>query len=215
MDDLAAIYDFLKNGNKKKAPKFEDYISFFEKHLPTLKRCALTGECVILDNGVWQSATTTLPVLMSFAVDTGFLKRSEIENHLSRYFLSKQPELLVDIPQWDGVDRIAQIAKAVTLKNASQEDFEALLKEWGSLVFERLENPTVQNRIIVLKGGQGIGKDTLVQNIIGGLGPYTTNLAISRNETDNLAMLADHLVLNISDDQGLDHARESYLSATL
>ena len=199
MDDLAKIYDFLTNGKKKKAPKFQDYIDFFDKHLPTLRRCAMTGECVILDNGTWQPAASMLPVLMSHACETGFLKRSELADHLSRYFLTKTPELIVDIPVWDGVDRIAEIAKAVTLKNGSQEDFEALLKEWGALVFQRLENPTIQNRIFVLKGGQGIGKDTLVQNIIGGLGPYTTNLAISRNEADNLAMLADHLVLNISE----------------
>jgi hypothetical protein len=199
MDEASTYYEGLRQENEQKRARYPDYISFFEQHLPSAKRCLLSDEYKVFENGSWQPAASKLAILASFASDSGFYKRSHLPDHFARFVNSKQPELLVEIPEWDGVDRIKQFAQVVQLNNCSQTDFEELIKEWGSLLFERINDPCIQNRIIVMKGGQGIGKDTFVKAMIGGLGPYTTNLSISRNEADNLAMLADHLVLNISE----------------
>jgi hypothetical protein len=204
-DEMTKMFEALRQDNlrsenqKKGGPSYEEYIPFFEEHLPGAKRCIFSDECKIFENEVWQPAASKLSILASHALDSCYFKKAHLQEHFSRFVASMKPELLVEIPEWDGVDRIELISKALTLKNCTQDDFYELIKEWGALMFERLENPRVQNRIIVLKGGQGIGKDTLVHAILGDLGPYMTNLSISRNEADNLAMLADHLVLNISE----------------
>lgn len=192
--------DNERSGYKKKLkPAAEDYFRFFDEHLKKAKRDILSGELMTFHEGAWQPAASRLSVLGSYALDSDFLRKNHLPEYLARYAESKSPELLIDIPQWDGQDRIKTISQCVRMKNCSQSHLEDLLKEWGARLFQRLKNPTVQNRIIIFKGGQGIGKDTLVNALLGDLGPLMTNLTISRNDSDNLAMLADHLVINISE----------------
>jgi hypothetical protein len=178
---------------------YEDYITFFEEHLPDLRLDLLSDELMCKHRGEWQPAASRLEVLGSLAIDSNFLREKHLRQHLARYADTKEPQLLVDIPEWDGRDRVHEIARCVKLKNCSQEVFEELLKDWGARLIDRVKNPKAQNRIIVLKGPQGIGKDSLVDSLVGDLGRLATNLTISNNPDNNLAMLADHLVLKISE----------------
>ena len=183
-----------------KRATYNDYADFFRAQMPQTKRDIFSGELKIwMGSDGWQPAASRLGILGSHAMDTGFLKRNALKDHFDRFEDGHKKELLVDIPEWDGVDRLQQIAGCVHAKNASQTQFEELMKEWGATMFRRVFDPSIQNRIVVLKGGQGIGKDTLVDSLLDGLGALITNMTISRNEADNFSMLADHLVINISE----------------
>jgi hypothetical protein len=144
---------------------YTDYAEFFRAQMPKTRRDIFSGELKVwMNEEGWQPAASRIGILGSHAMDTGFLKRDPLKDHFDRFEDGHKKELLVDVPEWDGVDRLQQIARCVHAKNASQTQFEELLKEWGATLFRRVFDPSIQNRIVVLKGGQGIGKDTLVDS---------------------------------------------------
>lgn len=187
--------------NIKARATYEDYASFFDRHLPEASRDILSGRLMFKAEGEWESAQNNVKLLQSYALDTDHIKKGNIEPHLAKYERSKPKKLLVDIPAWDGVDRLAVIASCVHLKNCTQDTFLEYLKEWGANIFRRVQNPEEQNWIMVLKSKtQGIGKDFLVRSMLkGGLQRYFTDASISDNERDNYVTLAQHLVVNIAE----------------
>lgn len=197
--EAPVVHKVAKNPGKRPKATCQDYFDFFDKHLGGSKKDIMSGDFMTMMEGLWQPVANRLLVLESHAIDTGLLSHNHLQKYLARYIETKPPELLIEIPAWDRIDRVKNISECITLKNCSREDFENLLKDWGSKVFKRLVEPSIQNRILVLKGEQGLGKDTLVESLVGGLDLMTANLTMSRNEVDNLAMLVDHLVLNISE----------------
>jgi hypothetical protein len=184
---------------RKKSPKKEDYFKFFDFHLKGAKKCYLTHELKIFMEGMWQPVLVLIRVLEAHAIESRFIKHKHLIPYLALYEKRFQPELLVEIPPWDTVDRLKQVAGCLSSKFMSSEQMEEILKEWGSRMFERLEDSYLQNFVLIFKGPQGIGKDVLIQFLVGQLGPLFANLTISSKEADNLATLADHLVLNISE----------------
>ncbi len=53
-----------------------------------------------------------------------------------------------------------------------------ILKHWGSGIFRRIHNSSAQNRCLILKGDQGLGKDFFVKAMLNSFQPYfeTSNL---------------------------------------
>ena len=184
---------------QRKTPFKEDYFEFFDEHLKGARVCLLSREFKIMDNGIWQTVSSRLKELEGHALESRFLNHCHLQQYLALYEKQFDPKLLVDVPEWDGVDYVAQFAKALNVVSCTQGQAQEVLKEWGSRMFERLRDPMVQNRVLILEGKQGIGKDYWITSVIKGLGPLKTNLSIKHQEADNLAMLADHLALNISE----------------
>lgn len=189
----------IRGKNRNRGPSLDEYFEFFESHLKGARRCLLSNQLMVFHEGMWQPATSRLPALSAHAVQSGYFNRNHIADHLFVYSETKEAQLLVDIPRWDGVDRIGVIAKCLKVSNCTQTNAEEVLKEWGSKVFERMKNPLAQNFVLILKGPQGIGKDFLIVAMTSGLGPLVANLTVNPKEADNLSMLAGHLVLNISE----------------
>lgn len=200
-------------GSKKvtKLPraKYDDYIALAYQTFGDIRRDIFSDDLVFLDSrdSIWKPVINRLEALRAEA-------RIQEDRKVMRYtlaafqdFLQKlqfgmEPSLCVDIPDWDGVDRIAEMCSHVLLPEHGPmfpSDFEQLVKEWMGLVFRRVEDPHVQNRVLVLKGPQGIGKDTWVEALIGGLGQWAPAVQMLAEDKDTLLQLNQGVVLRIAE----------------
>lgn len=130
-------------------------------------------------------------------------KKSKIEDYLYRYEAGLTPRLLVDVPAWDGVDRLRQMCQCLDIENVSAEVFEDIFKDWCTKMWGRIANPTkVQNMCILLSGHQGIGKDVWINSIFHSLGQYFSDFSFDgkfTKESEIGVVLAKSLVLFISE----------------
>ena len=183
----------------------EDYYKLFKKVLPDLCRDILTGQMFFKEkDGAWAVAMNALPWVEALGSEIG-LKMPLIGRWLTYYGRDElKARLLVDIPKWDEIDRVKEISKCLHLKQdtgLTQEHFEDYLKQWGSKIFEKLGDNSVQNEseILLLVGGQGIGKDRLIYSLVGGLGRHYSEGTIGRKENDDYQLAAQSLVINLSE----------------
>lgn len=208
-----AIYNWLKKKRQSKGIEWDfgkkkpqgsklraDYDSFnlFFKESIKAKKDILTKQCFHKIDGDYKNILNYIPNLRSRAQEHGLAKDSTAD-HLYRYVEEMKPELLINIPTWDGVDRISQITNFISVKNVSNEVFTDLFKEWCANIFRRLENPMNQNKIIIFKGDQGKGKDYLIQQLMGGFDHYFANMTVQSRENENFMIMSKNLVLNISE----------------
>lgn len=111
---------------------------------------------------------------------------------------SLTPELLIDIPEWDGEDRLLQIAEIVKFTDLSQDAFYHLMLSFAVGIFKKLDDHKYQQPTIILQGPQGCGKDSLVQALFGGLEGYLKDLDIRANrEVEAIKQLHTGLLFNI------------------
>src|SRR5690606_6963050 len=110
-----------------------------------------------------------------------------VTDYFYKYESLQEKRLLIDIPVWDGRDRIKDICSWVECGNVTKEQFEELVKEWLAIMFERSGDhngfDVAQNKILLLQGNQGAGKDTWIQMLLGGFGQHMKRLgSISGNK---------------------------------
>lgn len=125
-----------------------------------------------------------------------------VDDHLEAWAERFEPQLCLDVPNWDGRDYIRELCNRVTIDEehgVTHESFVQLVKDWHSKMWQKFLNPTVQNRLIVLLGGQGIGKDFWINENVSGLGQYSNNLHIEQHSKDTKLQLHSGLVLKISE----------------
>lgn len=187
-----------KYKNKRKRKVYQDFEPFFDKELSNARKDIFSGDLMIFREKQWQPVVTILPNLISRAIDWN-LPKSDVANHLERYAEQFHPELLVDIPEWDGVDRIKAISECLEIGNVSRATFVELVKDWGVKMLSRVSNPNIQNRMIVLKGGQGLGKDELVKAMLKSLGQFFAECPISSTNKDTTIAQSELLVIHISE----------------
>jgi hypothetical protein len=184
---------------KKKQLKYDDYKAFFEEILHDAKKDFLTDKLMSLDsNGIWQPIINNIDTIRSYAIDAG-LNQHHVKIHFDRYVQDITSQWLIDIPEWDGRDRIHELRNYISFKNVEFEVFEDLFKQWCALVFAKLNNSDVQNRLCLFKGDQGIGKDILIQNLFRALGQYFNSVTIGSKETDNYGVMSRNVLLYINE----------------
>ena len=109
------------------------YIALVKKHFGEIRKCIFSGDCIVVNP---EGDNQELP-LLSTAVENWLrgqveqfnakaakdekLKATQVLPALTTYELKQKGELLVDIPEWDGVDRIADMASCLNLKEKSLE----------------------------------------------------------------------------------------------
>lgn len=191
---------------KKKVANYSEYVDLYNSVLKNPRRDLFSEKLMTLENGVWVPAKNYLNVLKSRAArleENGHPKfhRGLIEDHLHAFELDKTPEFIIDVPKWDGVDRIKMFTDAIELEptDVTQDDFEQLVKEWLAKSMMRLESPTVRNRILILKGAQEIGKDTWIDNLVGGAGQFANRLSIVSGDKDTFLQLNRGLFIKIAE----------------
>lgn len=187
---------------EEQEPEDEEYSlyrQFFDEHFKDAKKDAISKDVVSKsDDGVWQPVLFRFEALKSYAKGKG-LKPANVLMHFDRFEMKKKPELLINIPKWDGIDRIIQLKEFIKIKNHPFEIFEESLKEWGANLFRRLYHDIYQNRCIILKGGQGLGKDHLLKNLLKDFGPYYSKFSCHRNENDCWSQVTGKLILHIEE----------------
>ena len=178
--------------------KFNTYSIFFKGHYQDTYIDILSGRAMYYSKkkNRWIDIKEQVPILKSMADDLEDIKAGKIEDHLHRYGSEQPTRLLINVPEWDGRDRIKEIAQKIKLMNVSMTCLEQHLKQWGVGVFERVYNPFYQNYFIVFTGSQGVGKDTLIEILTAFFGQFRNTFTVMKNERDNLMQLADNLIIN-------------------
>lgn len=163
----------------------EFYFPFFEKHLGKLKKDIFSD--VLLCNGpnkVWEPARNRTEFLSSKAIDEKEIVVKHIGNHLARLEYESKTELIPDMPTWDGVDRLELFAIALVDNNFTASEVKELLTDFGVKMLRRIFDQNVQNRVLVIVGAQGLGKDTFLSAMFSHLGQWQSNIVVSKNERD-------------------------------
>lgn len=177
---------------------YVEYKKFFRAYLNHAKRDIISGQFLEKDGMVWQDVKLRLDSLKSYAQGIG-LKAHQVAMHLDRFISSRPKQMLIDIPKWDGRDRIEELRLFIKIKNQEFSIFEDAVKEWGANVFRRLFNENAQNRCIILKGAQGIGKDHMLKSLLQGFGPYYAKFSSNRDEREAWCQVTGRLVLHIEE----------------
>ena len=160
-----------------------------------------------VDSGLWNPAINHLDIIKAKSITLSQTTNIKYNlAYITPYFFEyeslQKPKLLVDIPEWDGEDRISAMCYAVKLRDSagiSSCAFSELVKEWCAGVFRRLDDPSFQNRFMIFQGGQGIGKDTLISMLVDGLGQFSVPLSIISEDKDTYINLSRGLVAKVSE----------------
>lgn len=181
--------------------EYETYEAFFYATFASFKKDVFSGELLVKEDGSWQSIKNQIRLLRSYAQETdGLIKPQRIEDHLARFSKKFRPELLIDIPEHDGTqDVLRDVCNCVHPVNITQDELYELLLEWGANMWLRFESPTHQNKVLILQSAQGVGKDYLLRAMFGALEQFFINFTVTHNERENLAVLNQGLVINISE----------------
>lgn len=194
----AAMNFLLEQAKELGDDGYIEYKKFFKAYLNHAKRDIISGLFVEKDDGIWQDVKVKLEAIKSYAQGTG-LKAHQVRMHLDRFINSRPKEMLVEIPKWDGRDRVEELRLFIKIKNQEFSVFEDAIKEWGANVFRRLYQDGAQNRCIILKGAQGIGKDHLLKSLLQGFGAYYSKFSSNRDEREAWAQVTGSLVLHIEE----------------
>lgn len=200
-----------KSKSKSKDPAAaEDYYSIFANSLGELRRDIFSGDLMYKEETLWKPAANQLPVLRANVRDAAITSDlgwsiNAVTDYFYKYESLQPKQLLIDIPAWDGQDRVKDACSWIDCGNVSKEQFEDLVKEWLSLTLERLHSVegflAPQNKILLLQGNQGAGKDTWLDMLLGGFGQHIKRLgSISGSkQTDAELLPSKALIINIDE----------------
>lgn len=194
-----------KKEKQKKRATYNDYIELIANQLGDLRRDLFTGDLHYFDRRrkKWFPVLAEISegYLKSLCRDTeGYFSAAALPDHILRYTHELPAKLLIDVPAWDGGERLNEIGRCVRCRNLSQEHVTEFLKHWGASMWRRCYDPDVEgNRFLIFRGPQGIGKDWLIKQMLGGLGSYLCPMAIFNQEKDTMDQLASSLVQHLEE----------------
>lgn len=205
---------FLKNASVKgkQVPQFDKkqtqevqenvdytpYKLFFEDRLKNCKRDKIDGVLKHRDwRGFWQPVGNKIGHLRSLCTDVG-LKAHKIKDHFDRYEREHRMEMLWKVEPWDGRDHIAEMMVHMSSSNMTNPEMIELVKHWMARAYRRVDTGE-QNTMILLQGGQGVGKDVFIEHLCGGFAPYFSNFTETSQEKDMFMQISKNVVINISE----------------
>jgi predicted P-loop ATPase len=131
------------------------------------------------------------------------LKSSAVEDLLYRHEQNSEPTMLLDIPAWDGVGRIEEMCSKIQLESVHPKTHTEITLDWMCKLWGKIHKPdAVQNRCILLSGGQGVGKDVWVRSLLCGLGKYMSDLVTNgkhTTESDLAVVMGQSICLFVSE----------------
>jgi predicted P-loop ATPase len=113
-------------------------------------------------------------------------------NPIKEYFKS--------LPQWDKkVDYIQKLIN--TIQTTNQEDFAWAFKKWiVAMVACGIDEEITNQTVLILTGGQGLGKTTWLRNLIPSqLKDYYFSGNINPNNKDTTLLMSDKLIINLDE----------------
>jgi hypothetical protein len=111
------------------------------------------------------------------------------------------------LPEWDGeTDYIQQLASTVTTTDSEQWQY--CFKRWFvAMVAGVLDDNVVNHTLIVLSGGQGLGKTTWVLNLVPRkLKFYVYTGEINPKNKDTLQQLSENMLINLDELENLNRS---------
>lgn len=182
---------------KRSTKNYESFDLFFNKLMPDAKKEVLRDTVLIRYHGRWQPVDNRLDYLKSEAIDKG-LADSKVKQHLAKWTFLKKPEFLVDFTKESKDTQIVdEFLSNVKVSNIDHKYFVELFKDWGAKVFGRAYDSDVQNRLLVLKGKQGIGKDVFISRLFNGLDLYFSSISVYDQPNRNFEQIQGLLVANV------------------
>jgi hypothetical protein len=177
------------------------------KELGEVRRDLFTGDLYVRHERVWKNAfgNHIENHLRAMCQQRGSKdwKVTEIVPHLTHFMHAQHPQLLIDVPEWDGRDRIAEMSSKLTPADSrlTPAIIEEIFKMTLGQCWSKLYDPTAQPRMIVLQGGQGIGKDLWLEALLAGFGQYRSSLTIGKHlaEKDYAETLVRSAVVIVSE----------------
>lgn len=182
----------------RRSNKFSDYAKFFNTKFPTAGKDIIDGVVKIKEGKSWEPIENRLKEIKAYAFTVG-LQKMHIEDNLARWALEKTPKLLISPKRWNKKDLIAEVLSHIEVKDMPHEHFVELFKEWCGKIFSRLKDPMNQNKVIILRGAQGIGKDHLINFLFSPFGLYYSNIEIALTRKENTDSVSGLLVCNIGE----------------
>jgi len=198
-DQIAKVLDGFKKGKAT----FEDVKLLIRDTFPDKppRTDLFSGRLSVFHKGRFVKAGATGPFDIlenKMRHSGGFFSPAGLPAAINAYAEELTPELLIDIPEWDGRDRVTELANACNVTNIPKKYFGLFLKAWGAKMFQRAyDNRRHQNHCIIIKGGQGIGKDQLIDALVGGLDMYATDYSPQKDEVRKAQILSSLLVVKI------------------
>ena len=176
------------NNQERIEPTDQDYYLLF-KSVPDFQRIQrdlVSRELMVLtESDGWVPIYNRIGLIESYAIDSG-LHTKRIKPYLARYeYEYKSPELLIDIPQYNGLDYLREICETIKFKEFNSNEVYEILLTFLVTMFRRIKDPSIQPKMLVIKGAQGVGKDTLIEALLGGLESYFKDLDISHEEAES------------------------------
>lgn len=171
---------------KAASTKYADFVAFFKKQYPETRKDYFRGTVYtknISFDGKWSPIDNHIKTIESDCHENG-LNANYTARHLSAWTDKLKPELLIDVPEWDGKDHILDALTRISVKNIEHRYFVELMKEWFASVVRRMNNPSHQNRCVIFRGQQGLGKDFCINAMLSGFGRYANEIDVSREKTE-------------------------------
>lgn len=191
-------FDIKESEETKKNAEYKKYESFFRNALKGCKRDKIDGVLKKKDwRNFWQPVGNSLNALRSYGTDYG-LSPSRMSFHFNRFEREAKKELLFRRLPWDGEDSIAKMMVHMSCSNMTNPEMIDLVKDWMAKAVVRVETGE-QNSMILLQGGQGVGKDVFIKNLCEGFSPYYSNFTDASQEKDMFMQVAKNLIINISE----------------
>lgn len=192
-------YPKLHSQGKKASTNYEDFRTFFEFNYPEARFDKIKNTAFVKTKNTkkWTPIDNIREVIESEASEVG-LSPTYVNRHMQKWVSEMKPRLLIDIPNWDGKDRVTHALKCLNIKNLDQDVMIDLFKEWFANIFRRLDSPKNQNKMLILRGEQGIGKDTFLNFMLSGFEMYySSEVVLTSNQKDNYQLVSELLVGNI------------------
>lgn len=180
--------------------EFVEYKMLFEKIFPNAKKCVLTGEVTYPVRNMRNPVLNHVKLARADAMIAG-LERGKVEDYLHKWIKLMPESLLCNVGSYGEADRdyIGELLSYVSVSNIDHEYFVELMKGWLAGIFNRLKDNHAQNKMVILGGEQGLGKDTFIYNMLKSIDPYFANTGIHEKETENYGVMARNLVINVSE----------------
>jgi hypothetical protein len=184
---------------KRRSEIAKDFHEFFDKKFPNSKKDLFRN--VIYTSDIdkytgWTPIENHKKYIEGICAEYG-LSPAFMERHLASWSAGMMPELLVDIPEWDGKDHIGEALKKITVTNIDHAYFTELMKDWFSRVVRRMYQPKVQNRLPVFRGRQGLGKDFCIRAMTAGFERYVNEIDFQQSNKTEVYRLIKNLAVGI------------------
>lgn len=193
-------YPKLHAQGKKASTNYEDFKTFFQFNYPDVRFDKIRRSAFTYSNQLkrWEPIDNIREIIESQAAEAG-LSPSYVNRHLQRWLAELDPRLTIDIKRWHGKDVLGEMISKLKINNISEPHVEELFKEWFANIFRRLfdTEKREQNAMIILKGNQGIGKDSFINYLFSGLEHYFSEIELQDRKIENYQTVSDLLVANI------------------